>query len=119
MARRGLAVLAGWYALAVVVPIALATLLFGPEFVGLGPERVGPYRTCTEKTLACWTGPSVSDLLGIVVPFLLVSLAISLPAYWFLVRRPGSAVYAGTVAAFGGWVGCAWLACAVSALLRS
>jgi hypothetical protein len=118
MARRSLAVLAGWYAFAVVAPIALGTLIFGPEFLGMGPERLGPAKPCTKKTLACWTDPTVWELLGIAVPFLLVSLVISLLAYWFLVRRPGSAVYAGTVAAFGGWVSCTLLACAVSALLR-
>jgi hypothetical protein len=118
-ARRGLAVLAGWYVFAVAAPIAVAILIFGPEFLGLGPQRPGPARPCTTKTLACWTGPTVWDLLRVAVPFLLVSLAISFPAYWFLARRPGSAAYAGTVAAFGGWVGCALLACALSELLRS
>jgi hypothetical protein len=105
-ARRSFAVLAGWYAFAVLAPIAAGTWFIGPEFLGLGPERPGPARLCTEKSMACWTAPDVWDLLEIELPYLVVSLAISLLVGWFLVRRSDSPLIAGTLAAFTGWLGC-------------
>ncbi|KAB1915585.1 hypothetical protein [Micromonospora sp. AMSO31t] len=118
--RRSVAVLAGWYALAVLVPIVMATLILGPEFLGLGPEQPGPARLCTRKTLACWgPGPDVRDLLQVWVPPLLVGLAMSLLVHRFLVRRFESAVVTGTLSAFSGWLGCAVLACGLLAMLYS
>ncbi|MFV2113705.1 hypothetical protein ACFHW0_15385 [Micromonospora sp. LOL_025] len=111
MARRSLAVLAGWYAFAVLAPVAAATWILGPEFVGLGRERPGPVKLCTEKTLACYgPGPGVWDLLRLGALPLIGSLAISLLAHRFLVGRIRSATVTGTLAAFTGWLGCALLA---------
>jgi hypothetical protein len=117
-ARRSFAVLAGWYAFVVLAPVAAATYFLGPEFLALGPERPGPAKLCTEKTLACWRPPDVWDLLQVCVPPLLVSLAISLLVRRFLVHRSESAVVTGTLAAFSGWLGCALLACGLIRLLH-
>ncbi|MBQ1076627.1 hypothetical protein KBX06_26240 [Micromonospora sp. C31] len=113
VARRSLAVLAGWYALAVLAPVAAATWILGPEFLGLAPERPGPVQPCTEKTLACYGGPGVWDLLRLGALPLAGSLVVSLLTHRFLVDRLASATATGTLAAFTGWLGCALLACAL------
>ncbi|MEH0970764.1 hypothetical protein V6U77_06455 [Micromonospora sp. CPCC 205546] len=113
MARRGLAVLAGWYAFAVLTPVAAATWILGPEFLGLGSHAPGPARLCTEKTLACYDGPGVWDLLRLCALPLTGSLVISLLVHRLLVDRVASAVATGTLAAFSGWLGCALLTCAL------
>ncbi|MEU4771642.1 hypothetical protein [Micromonospora sp. NPDC023644] len=111
VARRSLAVLAGWYAFAVLAPIAAATWILGPGFLGLGPESPGPARLCAEKTLACYDGPGVWDLLRLGALPLAGSLVVSLLVHRFLVGRIASATATGTLAAFSGWLGCALLAC--------
>ncbi|MGN9768350.1 hypothetical protein ACTMS2_24700 [Micromonospora sp. SD12] len=112
VARRSLAVLAGWYAFAVLAPVAAATWIFGPEFLGLGSPRPGPVKLCAERTLACHgPGPDVWTLLRLGVLPLLGSLAMSLLVHRFLVGRVRSATVAGTLAAFSGWLGCALLTC--------
>ncbi|RLK25334.1 hypothetical protein DER29_3334 [Micromonospora sp. M71_S20] len=44
--------LAGWYAFAVLAPVAAATWILGPEFVGSGPGRTGTSADATSHPTA-------------------------------------------------------------------
>lgn len=96
-AGRSFAVMAAWYASALLV---LAAWL-GPE---LAKPTVEPVRSCTAKTLACWQFTTADAIEDILVPILLSCLIVSFVTLAFMVRRGASAMAAGTAAAIGGWL---------------
>ena len=96
-AWRSVAVMAGWYAAAL---LALAAWL-GPE---LAKPTVEPAQPCTAKTLACFQWTSGDTLEYLVLPILLSCLVMSFITLALMVRGGHRATAAGTAAAITGWL---------------
>lgn len=102
--RRGLKVMATWYAGA----LALAMMVFIPYLlVGMDGHTEPAVKSCTAKTLECWRTSRMDVLLFAVIVcvlLLLVSLPVSLLVLAIMtVSRVRSAMVTGTVTAFAGW----------------
>lgn len=94
---RPLAVMAAWYAAALV----LLACGFAPEWAEAAAR---PEPTCAEKTLGCSQVSTVDIVALLSVPVLVSCVVISWLILVVMMRWVGGAVALGTASAFGGWV---------------
>ncbi|MBO3743518.1 hypothetical protein [Actinoplanes flavus] len=111
--RLSAGVLGIWYGAALFGPVVAGTLWLGTGFL----ERHETDPACDDP-LECgnWF-PDAGEVLGLTAVLVLPGLLISVPLWFWLVRRLRSAVLAGTLAAFGGGLPVALLACRFAGVL--